>query len=178
MSEAADSEEQNGRERTDPYRRHQFVVDVDGLPEVGFTEITGLEVTVEPRATRSTNDPEGRRLGDWRRFVDRVVDRPSPSRQYETSSPNLELQRGVTDDVVLWDWLQDWVDGRTEPRTVGVYLVDGAGDAAVGWVCRAARPVKWTGPKLNADKSGIAMETLELEHGGIHTTTEISLDAP
>jgi hypothetical protein len=31
--------------RTDPYRRHRFVVDVDGLASAGFAEVDGLAVT-------------------------------------------------------------------------------------------------------------------------------------
>jgi phage tail-like protein len=73
----------------------------------------------------------------------------------------------VTDDRRLWNWLQDWIDGEATPRTVRVFLLDEAGDRARGWRCRAATPVRWTGPALAADRPGVATEALAVAHEGI-----------
>ncbi|MFC6988026.1 phage tail protein [Haloplanus sp. GCM10025708] len=161
-----------------PCQRHRFVVDVDGLPELGFTEVRGLEVSVDDRRDGSTTESDSG--GWWNRtggLLDRLVDRGPAGRRRETTSPNLELRRGVTGDPVLWDWLQGWVGGGVEPRTVSVYLVDDAGDAAVGWVCPSATPVEWTGPNLRADDPGVAMEKLELAHDGLDAATATARDA-
>lgn len=161
-----------------PYQRHRFVVDAEGLPELGFTRVRGLEVAVEggeapERERRETSPAAGARTGWWNRrggLLNRVVGGVSSDRERETTSPNLELYRGVTDDQTLWTWLRDWVRGRVEPRRVGVYLLDDAGEAAVGWVCPSATPVAWTGPSLRADDPGVAMERLELAHDGLRAT--------
>lgn len=176
MSNAEDLAEPDAQERTDPYRRHRFVVEADGLPESGFAEINGLEAAVANQSEYSTGDADKRRWWGWRNLLDRFIDRRPRYRRHETTSPNLELWRGVTDELVLWNWLQDWIDGRIEPRTVRVYLLDGDGEATVGWACTAATPIEWTGPRLEADKPGIAMEKLELAHDGISATADASCD--
>lgn len=172
--------------RPDPYRRHRFVVEADGLPKLGIAEVRGLEVTVEARPDRTTDASAASEGSDDRPWwdvggvVDRVVDRNRPGRPgstsatpvHDTTSPNLELRRGVTDEPALWNWLRDWVDGRIGPRTVRVYLLDGTGSAAVGWACAAATPVEWTGPDLRADAAGVATERLELAHEGISDAVE------
>lgn len=164
------------RERRPPYRRHRFAVAVDGLPPLGFTEVDGLEVSVRSRRDtgRDTQEDgtEQGRLSGLRDAVDQFVAAAGLNR--DASSPNLELRRAVGDDLVLWDWLQDWVDGRTGPRTVTVSLLEETGEATVGWICEDTRPVEWTGPTLDADRPGVAMETLELAHDGITATTEPS----
>lgn len=159
----------DGHERSDPYHSHRFAVAVDGLPDLGVTEVRGLEATVEDRTGPSTGDAD-RPWWNPGGILDGVVDRPS--RERETRSPNLELWRGVTDEPALWHWLAEWVEGRIEPRTVRVSLLDETGAAAVGWVCPGATPVEWTGPKLAADAPGVATERLELAHDGIRVATD------
>lgn len=159
--------------RADPYRRHRFTVTVDGLPTLGVTEVRGLEVTVDSTPEEPTDDRRGDR-GRARGFVGRFIGRHARSERYETTSPSLELRRGVTDDPVLWNWLQAWVGGQIEPRSVRVSLLDESDEPAVGWVCQEATPVEWTGPRLRADSPGVAMERLELTHEGIRATTGTS----
>lgn len=169
MSDAPDAPERDGNERTqdertDPLERHRFVVDADGLAATGFSEVKGLEVAVEDGSSRDDSGAGG--WWNWRRRLRRLTGvRVAPDTA--TSSPNLELRRGVTDDPLLWDWLRAWTAGEAGARDLDVYLLDADGEPAVGWTCSAARPVKWTGPTLRADTPGVAVETLELAHDGI-----------
>ncbi|EMA06235.1 phage tail protein [Haloferax denitrificans] len=166
---------------SDPYGAHRFRVRCDVLPKLGFSEVRGLSVAVE-----SANDDEsgseprppdtdgrGRRArkrpGPRRRPRPRP---PSPPRR-ETSSPPLELRRGVTDDRSLWAWFRAWADGETTPQDVRICLLDATGEPVWGWVCRAATPVRWTGPHLVADAAAVATESLELTHEGIHAVTDL-----
>lgn len=157
----------------EPYRSHRFAVEVEGLGSVGVSEVRGLAARVTlapPAAVEADVDPgELIDLDDWPDAVDwdAVGEWHPPVSQRGTESPSLELTRGVTDDRTLYGWLADWVDGRTGTREVRVYLLDGTDTPARGWRCPAAAPVRWTGPDLVADRSGVATETLELAHGGV-----------
>lgn len=159
-------------ERTDPYGRHRFAVDiVDDRTPLGFTEVRGLSVRVQAKpAEADAADPEPNWL-DWDDRLGRTVRSIPPPPRRRTTSPLLTLRRGITDDRRLWDWLRDWVEGAVEPRDVRVFLLDDAGDRTRGWRCCDATPVRWTGPELAADRSAAATETLELAHGGIEAIT-------
>jgi phage tail-like protein len=154
-------------ERADPYCRHRFDVDIgDGRPPLGFTDVGGLSVRVRARPTdEGAGDVVDRLDGRGRRG--HSADRVSPASDRRTTSPPLTLRRGITDDRRLWDWLHDWVTGTVKPRTVRVFLLDPTGERARGWCCRDARPVRWDGPELAADRVATATETLELAHEGI-----------
>lgn len=159
-------------DRTDPYGRHRFAVDVgDDRAPLGVTEVRGLSVRVQTKpAETDAAEPEP----DWRDWAGRLG-RTSrfapPPPQRRTTSPPLVVRRGVTDDRRLWDWLRDWVEGAIAPRDVRVFLLDDAGDRTRGWRCRDATPVRWAGPELAADRPAVATETLELAHEGIEAVT-------
>lgn len=168
----------------DPYRSHRFEVAIGDWDSVGFSEVHGLSVDVGLRSESDVGDGAGEEpdanvgaaLDDWidpgawpwsggRRGRRRRPEPPAPQRR--TESPPLELTRGVTDDRRLETWLADWVEGTVKPRDVRVWLLDAAGERARGWLCSNATPVRWQGPDLVADRSGVATETLELAHEGI-----------
>jgi phage tail-like protein len=80
--------------------------------------------------------------------------------------PHLTLGRGLTDQ----DALQQWVwRSRLKPDvkelTVELHTPDGAHTRA--WVFADAWPVRWTGPRVATDASGMAMESLDIVHSGL-----------
>lgn len=161
---------------TDPYPSHRFEVDIGTGQRLGFTAVRGLSVRVEVAPddgtpADETADSPWWDFGDW---FDQYRESLPATERRRTQSPNLELRRGVTDDTTLWDWLQDWVAGTIKPRTVHVILLDGTGRSVRGWRCLSATPVEWHGPELVADRSGVAMEGLELAHDGIDAVSDLS----
>ena len=48
------------------------------------------------------------------------------------------------------------------------------GTPAMTWAFRAGLAAKWTGPDLNAEQNGVAVESLEIAHEGL---TKVSQDA-
>lgn len=96
-----------------------------------------------------------------------------PPRQRRAEFPLLTLRRGVTDSPALETWVSKWIAGVDDQRSVRILLLDTDGREARGWKCRAAVPVRWSGPTLRADRTGVAMESIELAHAGI---TALDLD--
>ena len=156
----------------DPYGAHRFRVTCDALPKMGFSQVRGLSVSVVvPDAEEDNGDSLSSRA---RRSHKRHSTCKTLSDQRETTSPTLDLRRGVTDEQALWMWFQSWVAGGTDPQDVRICLLDTEGKPARGWVCRAATPVRWRGPDLDAEQAAVAMETLELAYEGIDAITDLT----
>lgn len=75
--------------------------------------------------------------------------------------PGLVLRRALAAQATeLFDWRR-----KGDARTVTIEQLDTAGGTAVNaWRLVNARPLKWTGPSLNAASNDVAMEELELAY--------------
>ena len=85
----------------------------------------------------------------------------------ETTDPEMRqtvtLRRGVGRSRLFYDWNQSRV------RIVTIVLLDQAGGRPVNiWRLVNARPVRWSGPGLDAMENGIAMEELEITYDNIN----------
>jgi phage tail-like protein len=140
--------------RNDPFVAFRFEVNLAGLPAGGFSDCSGL--TSE---TEITEYPEGGRNDTVHKLIGR------------SKQANLVLRRGIVDRL-LWDWYYDLTQGLVVTRhgTLTVKSPDGS-SAVAEWEFTNAFPVKWTGPELNASQSAVAVETLELAHGGLQRRT-------
>lgn len=134
----------------DPYRGFRFQVEIDGLLVAGFSEVTGLEMNMQPEEYQE---------GGVNDFTHQLPTRFSYS--------NLVLRKGVTDSEELWNWIRKAVDGPVERKSIRVFLLNQREELTWQWGFRGAYPVKWTGPELRADQGAVALETLELVHEGI-----------
>ena len=134
----------------DPYLATRFKIELKGIVEAGFSECTGLAVETEI---------EERREGGVNDYLHRL---PRGSKY-----TNIVLKRGITESDVLWKWHQNIVAGKVEMKKLSVVLLDSTGEERWRWDVDGAFPVKWQGPDLKADGSGVAIETLEIAHHGI-----------
>lgn len=137
--------------RMDPYLGLNFLVEIDGLLCGGFSQVRGLEGTIEV---------EDRRQGGVNDHLDKVVTGASWS--------NLVLTRGVTDSDALWSWYEQTRRGAIQRKSGTILLLDAARNPAISWTFRGALPVKWSGPSFDAAQdSQVAIETVELIHLGL-----------
>lgn len=136
--------------RSDPFGAFTFLVEVRGIVEGGFTEVTGLASELETIDYR-----EGGENG----FVHRLA---GPVR-YQS---NLTLRRGLA-STELWDWYRDAAAGTITRAHVSVLLLDPTLATGWRWSFVDAYPVRWTGPDLRAQSAAVAVEALELAHRGI-----------
>jgi phage tail-like protein len=127
----------------------RFYVEVEGITQAVFTEVSGLGVEV------ATEDVEE---GGNNSFVHRVPGRCKVG--------NLTLKRGLTKSNDFLKWNLKVAQGEIQRRNLSVIVYNVDGTESMRWNFLNAYPVKWTGPQLKADDVGSAVESLELAHTG------------
>jgi phage tail-like protein len=138
--------------RDNPYGAFNFMVklgDVGGEDQIagGFSDFSGASNEVKYSEYRNGNDAEN--------HVRKVAN--------TNTTDDVTLKRGIIGDLRLFDWIKATREGRFEPRTVTVTLLDEARNDVCAWVLRAAQPKKWVGPTLAAKGGGdVVMEELHL----------------
>ncbi len=136
--------------RIDPLRNFRFRLEIDGIQQAGFTEVTGFEATVDPIDYREGTDPTHvRKLTGLTKFG------------------NVVLKWGITTSTALYDWHRQIVDGNIVRKNVSIIGVDEGGNDVVRWNIVEAWPSKYDPSDFNAKGNDAAMESLELVNEGI-----------
>lgn len=82
-----------------------------------------------------------------------------------SSYSNLTLKRGLVKDSDLIKWFTDTFGTmQVQPVTLDILLLNEEGDPLVSWNVVHAWPKKWSVSDFDAEKSAIAIETLELHY--------------
>jgi phage tail-like protein len=138
-------------ELVDPYNNYRFVVEINGVSLGIFTEVSGFDSTID--------------VIEYREGGDNTTLRKLPGM---TKYSNIVLKWGITDEMSLYKWHRDAVEGEPEFRKSGsIVLLDRAGEEVARWNFVRAWPTKYDGPDLNAEGTDVAIETLELAHEGV-----------
>lgn len=153
----------NGQ-RDDPYMAYNFLITLidssagggntspqKGSAAVGgFSECSGLEVSIQ------TEDyQEGGNNSTTLKFPKHIA------------YTNIRLKRGITASDDLWNWFNDFIEGKGKRKDGTITLRDELQKAVKTWQFKRGLPVKWTGPTLNAMQSQIAVQELEIAHEGL-----------
>ena len=137
--------------RVDPYRNCNFLVEIDGITQAGFSDCSGFG---------SSNDPI-----EYREGGENTTVRKLPGM---TKHMNVTLKWGLTTSRELYDWYRKVVVGKVERKNGSIVVLDADGlTEVVRWNFVNAWPTKWDGPDFSAKGNDIAIETLELAHEGI-----------
>lgn len=142
-----------GDRKKDPFRGFRFKIELGSVVKSGgFRECSGLD---------ASNDAV-----DYREGPDEPTIRKMPGLKKFSS---ITLKRGITDDMDLWKWRKQVMDGDIEKARMNgsIILIDDKGDEKVRWNFVSGWPTKWTGPSLNATGNEVAIDTLEITHEGI-----------
>jgi phage tail-like protein len=134
----------------DPYVNYNFRVQIDSIERAAFQEVSGLTVTIDVIEHREGNNP--------------TTPRKLPGMAKHS---NIVLKWGITDDMSLYDWHQEVVNGKLERKNGSIVLMDRAGEEVARWDFVRGWPTKYDGPTLNAEGNDVAIETLELAHEGL-----------
>lgn len=136
----------------DPYRNFRFRLEIDGIQQAGFREVTVPD---------STQDVVEYREGH---------ERPTPRKlSGQVKYGNVSLKWGMTDSRELYTWRKQVEDAGAEGhrKPIAIILIDEQGNDAGRWNFERAWPIKYDAPDLNATGSDIAIEDLEIAHEGM-----------
>jgi phage tail-like protein len=130
----------------DPYRNFNFVVEIGGISQAGFSDCTGFGASTDPI--------------EYREGGENTYSRKLPG---QTKYPNIVLKWGLTDSRDLWDWYQDVIRGKIRRLDGRIVVRDvDAVTEKVSWNFFSAWPTKWDGPDFSAKGNDVAIESLEL----------------
>ena len=134
-----------------PLPKFSFLVEW-GSARLGFTEVTGLERTVEPIEYREGSSKSFTKL-------------KMPG--METLS-NVTLKRGTFQgDTDFYDWFNTVQMNTVERRDVIVKLLNENLEPTMVWRLANCFAVKYQASELKADGNEVAIETLEIAHEGL-----------
>lgn len=137
--------------RVDPYRNSNFLVEIDGITQAGFSECTGFEMSTDPI--------------EYREGGQNTTARKIPGL---TKYSNITLKWGLTDSKELYEWYREVVQGKVKRKNGSIVVLDADGvTEKVRWNFVDAWPTKYNPADFNAKGNEIAIETLELALEGI-----------
>lgn len=130
----------------DPYRNFNFLVEIEGITQAGFTDVSGFS---------GDNAPIEYREGG---MVTNVRKLPGM-----TKYSNITLKWGLTDSHDLYDWFRDVTQGKVARKNGSIIVRDLDGvTEKVRWNFSGAWPTKWTGPTFTAKGNDVAIDQLDL----------------
>lgn len=140
--------------RQDPLRKFRFRLEIDGLDQAAFSEVTIGDLASDPIEYREGDEiPTVRKLSGLTKYA------------------NITLKWGITDSVELAEWHQQIVGGATLldeiRKTVVIRMQDEAGNDKAAFEITRAWPCKYDPTDLNATGNEVAIDTLELCNEGI-----------
>ena len=142
-------------QRKDPYKNHRFLVEIHGITQAGFREVTIPDSQQDPIEYREGNEP------------------PTVRKQPGlVKYGNVILKWGITDSLDLYNWRKEVEDGKTKGarKNIAIVLLNEEGQPALRWELSQAWPTKYSAPSLNATANEVAIESLEIAHEGIKRT--------
>jgi phage tail-like protein len=134
-----------------PMPKFHFQVQWGGT-KIGFTEVTGLDVTTEKIEYRDGASKEYHKIR-------------MPGMQ---TFGDLTLKRGVfAGDNEFYAWWNTVALNTVERRDITISLLNESHDPVVVWKVKNAWPTKVTSTDLNASGNETAIETMVLTHEGL-----------
>lgn len=134
-----------------PLVKFHFSVEWGGT-KIGFTEVSGLDIDIEPIEYRHGASKE-------------YTPTKMPGLQKYS---NITLKRGsFTGDNEFYEWMNSVKLNKIERRSITISLLNEEHEPTVVWKIKNAWPVKIQSTDLNAEGNEAAIETLELAHEGL-----------
>lgn len=141
-------------DRHGPYRNLRFRLEIDGIDIAGFKEASIPD--------HETNEIEYR-----------VGTDPAHQRKLwgPTEYGELELKRGVTQEMELFEWREQVRNGDMDEArcTIAIIIINESGEtgSTPRWEFTDAWPKSYESPDLDADGSDVAVESLTIVHEGV-----------
>lgn len=137
---------------TYPLPKFHFLVQWGG-ERIGFTEVTGLDIQVEPIEYREGSSPEYSKI------------KMPGMLKYS----NITLKRGsIVADSDFYKWINTTSLNTVERRDIIISLLNETHAPVFSWKAKNAFAVKVQASDLKSDGNEVAIETLELAHEGLN----------
>ncbi|KQX56737.1 phage tail-like protein [Paenibacillus sp. V4I3] len=140
-------------ERRDPYRNFRFRIEVEGIQQAGFSEISGFDASLSVIEYREGNET--------------ITPRKLPGL---AKYGNISLKWGVTDSMDMYNWMSESIQGKVSRKTVTIIAINEEGADVATWQVIEAWPSKYSAPSFKGTGNEIAIESLELAHEGMTRT--------
>ncbi len=139
--------------RVDPYKNFRYLVDIDGITQAGFSEVTIPDVSQDVIEYREGNES-----------VATVRKQPGLIKY-----GNVILKWGITKTLDLYDWSKLVQQGEIQVarRNMAVIVLDDMRQPVARWEFENAWPVKYDPSDLKASGNEIAIDTIEIAHEGM-----------
>lgn len=134
-----------------PIPKFHFSVNWGGT-KIGFTEVTGLEVSTEVIEYRQGASPEYHKI-------------KMPGMQ---KFSNITMKRGMfQSDNEYYNWWNTVALNTIERRDITISLLNENHEPVVSWKIKNAWPVKVQSTDLKSDGNEVAVESIEIAHEGL-----------
>jgi phage tail-like protein len=139
-----------------PIPKFHFQVEWGGA-KIGFTEVTGLDISTDVIEYREGSSPEFHKV-------------KMPGMQ---KFSNITLKRGTfKGDNDFYNWYNTISMNTVQRRDLVISLLNENHEPVVVWKIKNAFPVKVTSTDLKADGNEVAIESLEIAHEGLTIQNE------
>jgi len=136
---------------TYPIPKFHFRVEWGGT-RIGFTEVTGLEVSTDVIEYRDGASPEYSKI-------------KMPGMQ---KFGNITMKRGTfAHDNEYYNWWNTHALNTIQRRDITISLLNESHEPVVVWKVKNAWPVKVQSTDLKGDGNEVAIETIEIAHEGL-----------
>jgi phage tail-like protein len=130
---------------------NRFYVGIESEISASFSECSGLSVRVNTETYFEGGVNEQQRI---------FLGQPQFS--------EVTLKRGMTDDLVFWEWVSQILNpGKKQRRNVNITVFNQSGETLQSWTLIGAIPIGWQAPALQADGNIVAIEELTLAYEGL-----------
>ena len=131
----------------------RFKLDVQGITGGHFTSCSGFANTSEIVTHQASGDAG-------------AVHQKLPG---TLTWSEITLERGMTEDMSLWNWRQQVIDGNIDDarKDGSIVMLNAGGEETARWSFTRAWPSAWTGPDVGADNQAVAIESITIAHEGL-----------
>jgi phage tail-like protein len=140
--------------RKDPYENFNFLVEIDGIVQAGFTKVLIPEAMVDVIEYREGADPT-------------LSARKIPGRVH---FGNVVLKWGASASNELYKWWKKIQDGATDRRNMSIVLLDRSRSPVKRWNVQNAFPMAYRVAPLDAGGREVLIERLEVANEGVELT--------
>ena len=138
---------------------NRFYVEIESQVTASFSECSGLGVSLETETFSEGG------VNDQQRVLIK-----------QAKFDNITLKRGLTYDLMFWDWLNQILDPSSSQtsarRNINILVFDQSGQTMQCWTLIGAIPIAWKAPGLQADSTSVAVEELTLAYEGLKVTRD------